>query len=454
LDQANADVFGFCGHPVVQTPRIDMLAARGARFGRCFAQSPICMPARTSLMTGLYPFEHGLMFNEGAPDPALPSHVRSIRDEGYLTALIGKAHLTVPAGHSRSWRDDLTAWGFVSSCDTGGLNWAAKHGSRFTADLHARGHYEAFVAYMENYRAHCKWNAEWETPPWDDAPYRLGRRDDLDRWIGHEATLWLRDQPPGEPFYLQVNFGGPHPPWNASRAERERYDLWDPALPLPSLTLPAEPHSEPTLRNLLEVAGPMDEEQLRLTLQLYMAKLTVIDEAVGEVLDALEACGHADHTWVVLHGDHGEMLGHQGMLSKLAFFDPSARVPLVVVPPGGVEGWDVPGLVDQLDVTRTLLDIAGAPSTGWRGRSLVDQVLAGVDGPEATDGKAHVISEILDHAMIRTDEHKVVVDSLTRTVLEVYDLVEDPGESVNLVGDPSVSLVEEDLLGLLVSTWS
>ena len=94
-DQHRGDTLGSVGHPVIQTPHLDRLAAEGVNFTRCSTNSPLCMPARASMMSGQYVCEHGVWDNSVEANPKGPSHVRNIRDSGYHTALIGKTHLWI-----------------------------------------------------------------------------------------------------------------------------------------------------------------------------------------------------------------------------------------------------------------------------------------------------------------------------------------------------------------------
>jgi len=111
-DQHRGDTMGCAGNPAV-TPNLDRLASEGVQFGQCSTNSPLCMPARASLMSGRYVNEHGTWANNIASDSLGPSHVRNIRDSGYHTAVVGKLHLqTYGRGHTRERIPNLTNWGF------------------------------------------------------------------------------------------------------------------------------------------------------------------------------------------------------------------------------------------------------------------------------------------------------------------------------------------------------
>jgi len=114
-DQHRGDALGCVGHPAVITPNLDKLSAEAVTFERCSTTSPLCMPARASMMTGQYPREHGIWTNNVEADPKGPSHVRNIRDAGYHTALIGKTHLYMHGGanrgtHARDYVPVMNDW--------------------------------------------------------------------------------------------------------------------------------------------------------------------------------------------------------------------------------------------------------------------------------------------------------------------------------------------------------
>ena len=138
-DQHRGDTLGCVGHPAVLTPNLDKLASNGVNFTRCCTNSPLCMPARASMMTGQYVCEHGIWTNNNEADPLdCPSHVRNIRDAGYHTAAIGKTHLYVHGGRISTWQDTrekvqvLKDWGFVDTHELTGPLATGRHDSPYT----------------------------------------------------------------------------------------------------------------------------------------------------------------------------------------------------------------------------------------------------------------------------------------------------------------------------------
>ena len=112
-DQQRGDTMGSI-IPEIKTPNLDRLAAEGVTFTRCATNSPLCMPARASLITGQYVNEHGAWNNSIEADRHGPSHVRNIRDAGYHTMVVGKTHLYLHqrAGHTGKHAQELRDWGY------------------------------------------------------------------------------------------------------------------------------------------------------------------------------------------------------------------------------------------------------------------------------------------------------------------------------------------------------
>ena len=126
----------------------------------------------------------------------------------------------------------------------------------------------------------------------------------------------------------------------------------------------------------------MSDDAIRGMRRAYAADISVIDHAVGLMLDALERTGRLDNTWVVYTTDHGEMAGNHGLMSKCVLYEPAVRVPLIIRPPGGCAPRVVDALVEQLNVPATLRAVAGAPDLPQSaGRSLLECVRDGAAAP-------------------------------------------------------------------------
>ena len=445
-DQHRGDVMGCADNPVAQTPNLDSLAAEGVTFQRCCTNSPLCMPARASLISGQYVNQHGVWHNWNAADRHGPSHVRNMRDAGYHTAVIGKTHLYVHGGRdvkdTRDHVNQLIDWGYVDTHELTGP-WASRViDSPYTDYLAEKGLLEAHRDYIQHY---LEGMFSGELRPWDEPPPPLSPEDHLDTYTGRTSAEWIRNYKGDKPFYLQVCFPGPHDPFDSPKEYRAMYKPED--MPVGIIDKPTWPVS-PQLDNVLKWSAldGMTRAQKQLMSTFYYAKVTLIDHAIGFLLKALQERGLMDNTWIIYTSDHGEMLGDHFMSHKIVFYEGALKIPCIVRPPGDIKGWKSNALTDQLDIAATILDIGDAkPFQESDGRSLAPKIKAGPDAPDAQKGKESIFSEVNLYSMVLTDQYKMTVDSLTRQPRELYDMVNDPDELNNLVRDPAFKKVRDDL---------
>jgi arylsulfatase A-like enzyme len=192
--------------------------------------------------------------------------------------------------------------------------------------------------------------------------------------------------------------------------------------------------------------------------QIYFANQRMVDVGIGNILQALQDCGFDENTWIFFSSDHGEMLGDHYLMYKSVFYDSSTKVPLIIRPPSQAvaTGWVSTGLTDHLDLTTSLLDVAGlSPMLANHGTSLLAKVAAGPRGANAQTGKDQVVSEIkvpdqeipCSQLMLRTKRYKMNVQlSSPIEPVELYDLVKDRYELKNVIDRPSYSGVRTDML--------
>ncbi len=394
---------GCAGNPEIQTPTLDALAARGARLDRFFCASPVCSPARASLLTGQVPSTHGVHdYLDGAhAGPSsrdylrdLPTLTDALADAGYRLGLSGKWHLGAA---------DVPRRVFV--------HWYALEGGGSPyrdAVMHRDGTAEHVTDYLTDV-------------------------------IADDAIAFLdAEQQQEDPFFLALNFTAPHKPFAGQHPEEFTELYRDCAFD----TCPQEePH--PWLQTL-DGAPIGGEADTREALIGYFAAVTAMDTAIGRVLERLRVHGIEDDTVVVFLSDNGFSCGQHGFWGKgngtfpMNLYDESVMVPFVLAAPGLVPAGQVHDeLLSAYDLPATLLellDLEHAPFEQGPGRSFAD-LLRG-DGGETGERPVVVHSEYGPARMIRTREHKYV----HRTPYgphELYDLVQDPGERVNLADDPA-----------------
>jgi len=452
-DQHRGDTLGSVGHPVVITPNLDKLASEGVNFTRSCTNSPLCMPARASMMTGKYVSEHGVWTNfKGAADPNGPSHVRNIKHAGYHTALIGKTHLWIHGEReegrrvSRHTKDKISVledWGFVDICELTGPLASGAVDSPYTDYLKEKGLLTTHRKYITDYFSQL---SRGRAKPWEEPPCPLPTEDHMDSYTGRKTVEWIQNYNNEKPFYLQVLFPGPHDPFDSPAKYRNMYNPDD--MPVGILEWPQKPIPG-NARFVLKLSGlkGMTPAQNQLLRTFYYAKITLIDEHIGKIMNALEERDLLDNTWIIYNSDHGEMLGDHMMSHKSVFYEGALRIPCIFRPPGGTKGWECQGLTDHLDIAASLIDIAGAkPLEGSDGQTLIPKINEGPNGINAQVGKDAVFSEVRGFSMVRTKQYKMSIKYNSRRPVELYDLKNDPKELNNLVQDPKYESVRQELI--------
>ncbi len=432
-DQHRGDALGCTGHPAVKTPNLDRIASEGVAFTRCFVNGPVCLPSRSCMMTGQYVREHGVWTNSFVPDvQSSPSNVRNVRDAGYHTAQIGKTHL-----------EDLKIWGFNDTFKLPGVHGSRSGETPYSEYLDELGLLETHRAYMT---ASKNRKEAGEGAPWDSPPCPLPSEAHLDSFCGRTAAEWIQSYRKDQPFYLQVLFPGPHDPFDSPTEYREMYDqddMTDGIMHSPGEPIPPYVKRYLFRRNMSE----MTVEQKKELLIRYYGKITLIDEAIGGIYKSLESTGQLDNTWIIYSSDHGEMAGDHRLGYKGVFYDASVHVPLVIRPPGGIEGWQSSGLTDVFDIVATILEVAGGGGLeGAESRSLLHQVIAGADDAGAQEGKGVVFSEVAGHTMVFDGRYKLVVEAYSEKPVEFYDVEVDPNELNNRADDPELESVRQGLI--------
>jgi choline-sulfatase len=457
-DQHRADFLGCAGDESTLTPNLDRLANEGVRFSRVTCQGPLCMPARASFMSERYVRDHGVYTNWATIAPDSPTYVRALRDAGYHTTMIGKAHLSPDVEHEVAHQNELAhhlhALGFAEVHETGDKFMGSTPNIYLDA-LAARGVLAAYRKHVadRSYQGENESgrNATKCVPMWDATPMPIPLDSYIDYWHGEYAARWIEQYDRDEPFFTFVGFPGPHDPWDAPREAVARYASVDMVMPRST----RRPDLVDTGRygSLLESflwlsdTATMTHQAIAAMRRAYRGDVSVIDDAVGRILAALEARGMLDDTWIIYTSDHGEMAGDHGMMSKCVLYDGAVRVPLIVRAPSRASAARVvDDLVEHVDVPATVREIAGAPDIApSEGRSL----LGYLDGADP-EPRTRTVSENWGFAVFETDRYKLVVDEDALAPCQLTDRASDPNEDVNLVADPQHKAVVDELMESLV----
>jgi arylsulfatase A-like enzyme len=448
-DQQRFDTIAALGHEHAITPNLDRLVREGTAFTHTYVTAPSCAPSRASLFTGLYPHSLGVLRND---DPWRHSWVESLADAGYRCVNVGKMHTfpyETPAGfHERHVvenkdRSNPKLPFFLDQWDKA----LAVQGMP-KPDRGVHRHRDDYADRLGAF--------EWELP------------DEMhpDNFVAGLAKLWLERYPEtGEPFFLQIGFPGPHPPYDPTDRFIEMYADRD--VPLPHDTpedLAAQPAPMKELRQdhldidhdgIVFLEDPTPEQQRRQR-RYYLANVSMIDEQIGELLGALEARGVLDNTVVVFTSDHGDCLGDHGLVQKWNMYEPSVRVPAIVWGPGVAADRKLSGLVEHMDLGPTVLELAGLQPPDWMEAHSLAPALRG----DEWSGRDHAFSE---HArdviltgtelmtMVRDDRYKLV-EFIDSDEGQLFDLVADPDEEHTLWDAPEAQAVKAQLLGV-ISRW-
>ncbi len=441
-DQHRFDTMGCAGHPVVATPNLDRLAAEGMRFSRAYCQGPLCIPARASFLSERYVRDHGVSDFRYEIPVETPTFLHAVRAAGYHTACVGKMHFHRPeyGGRTSDRLAEMRAHGFDDVIEVMGKTEAIHVRSEYSDFLEQRGLYDRFREWMASndyYDQIIDGRTIPRSPIWEPGSTPLPTDAFADLWIADRVVRWIEDYDRDEPFCCWAGFVGPHDPWEAPAEYVDHYR--DADVPLDTTARPPLPEDEQFrvfvdyFLNEWSQTDGMTDEVIRELRRYYYGGVSVIDDAVGRILTALEHCGLLDETLVVYTSDHGEMLGTHGFLTKMVFYEPSVRVPLVIRPPGGCAPQVVEGMVEHVDVPATIRAAAEAPDVpGSEGHSL----LGHRSRPGAGFTRDVVHSENWGFGLVATERHKVVVDEDRRVPVQCFDLDDDPDEEHDRIDDP------------------
>lgn len=394
-DDHRWDALGVAGNRAVHTPVLDRLAADGVYFRQATVHSSQCLPSRATLLTGLTAHQHGALSHQRQRPEAmrrdawsdLPTLPGLLRQAGYTTVLTGKWHLEVDP-----WRSGFSRVGL----------WLPTGASIYK-----------------------------------DPPLARGESRELAEVKGYTQEIFSEDaiaflgspEAKAKPFFLWLAYTAPHVPLEPNPHHVEAL------------------YKEKTVAELLPAGFPKDIPMH--DWRHYYEAVSVVDEQVGRVREAVGKAGLAEKTIVVFLGDNGFMMGQRGIgaegtAGKAVPYEGSVRVPLLVAGPG----WrklagpnDLPA--STLDLPPTLLALAGVePPASWPGRNLLTAKVedAFIEWADDEDG-----GRFPPFRMVRTSRHKLIVWKDPGKPDELYDFVADPAEEKNLAADPAAQEVQKDL---------
>ena len=441
-DNQPADLLGAYGNSEIRSPHLDRMAAEGLRFDNAYCPNGMCSPCRASVWTGRLPCQHGVhTWIDDRQRPNWPDNWNAVAEfdtlpeilkrNGYATGIIGKYHLGVPTpGHN------------------GIDHWVTME----------RGHTLDFHGNVMNV------NGETFTHPGHSVDY-----------FSEQAVAYVKGRKDAarEPFLLFLSYNGPYGHWPSikGRATHRLADLYDDT---PMHSVPREGVSDRavacyemnTAYHSREKGGPDFSALLRIpndltSLRNYYSQMSLIDDGVGQLLATLASTGLDEDTLVIFTADHGFSLGHHGFWGHSQATWPSNafriayNIPLIVRHPGAIQsGRSSSRYVSSLDLFATILEYTGSAAADGSGE-IPSRSFAGLFSAPDAEWDDAIIIEQEETRAIRTPEWLYVErfggSGAYPLANELYDLVNDPDERVNVSGDEACRQAEEELAGRLES---
>ncbi|MFE6743208.1 sulfatase-like hydrolase/transferase [Streptomyces tubercidicus] len=443
VDQLRADVLSAYGGQICATPAIDELADSGRVFERAYTSLAVCSPARASLLTGQYPHNHGVLSNEGQltqgtlkDSPSLLS--RQLERLGYDRWYLGKWHL--------GGGDNLPI-----DCGLPGHQFPG----------HGEGGYDnsEYLSYLSS--SGLKLSLDGPNPVgWHSyGTLSSGEETDISTFVTDDALAFLNRWSDGDgddPFFMWVNYWGPHEPYYPAEEWLAQYD----GVPIPPW--PNYPDDGALRPRVHQLKVPPESRDAGWSfwepaVRHYFAFLSQIDAQIGRLLAWLEESGAGQDTLVIFVADHGESLGAHGCQDKGHFmYEEIYRIPLIIRCPGLPTGRD-DHLVSIVDLHPTVLQLASGEESQPEkvdGRSLLDLLRGGPIHARTPPWRTTLGAEF--HGLVTPYTQRMIVDQRHKYVWnmgdldELYDLDDDPYELSNLINDPASAALCERMRGHLL----
>ncbi len=471
-DQQRADSLGCTGNPVVKTPNIDALAARGATFTNHFTPHQICSPSRSTLFTGLYARHHGLTRNGVALPEDMPLISRDLKEKGYRTHGVGKFHfqpILAPAEYempdsnafwtlpqSQGWNGPF--YGFETVDILIGESVSATQGGHY-ADWLTKTAPEAADLYLPEHALEPRPDDLDEV--WKSAiPAELH----YNTWITDRACDFLEEQDQENPFFLFVSYPDPHHPFSPPAPWCDMYDPDEVPVPdvqqdelasMPSYILDGDrEEASKSYVEFLRNPGPPREQGFMQTTQRFAdasvklaiahtyGMVSMIDDCIGCLLAQLDAKNLTDDTLIIFTSDHGELLGDHGLIRKgPSPYRSLLQVPLVIAGPNVAAGSRT-GFTSHVELRATLaehlnIDVGETDGLSFK-PMLADPNVSGRDS---------FFAEYHPRTRMDTYNQTLVTEFWRITIYpenplwgEMFNLQNDPGEHKNLFFDSACSV--------------
>jgi len=461
-DEQSWNTMGNTGNRAAQTPHLDRLSEEATSFDGCYTPYPLCCPSRTSLMTGLMPRHHGVLGNWRSIEPWLRGTglAKAFTDAGYHTMYTGKWHVPGTTPQEMGWAASSGIPAVIGGQDRGRYiepyrEFARGHGHTFDPD------------HIENLTA-----AELETLR--ERPYGTSSvplEDFLETWQTDTFLQTFEQRPPDSPWLAFCSYNAPHFPLLVPAPYDRLIDRDLVELPASLTSGHADKPQEVRDSHVARDVEVLTRQDWLEATAHYLGLVALVDAQVGRIREHLERAGEWDNTIVVFTSDHGDMMGAHGLMEKghWLHYEEDLRVPLIIRAPDA--GHTRTGnLMSVCDVASTLCDLAGVP---WQATDDGISFAHMVGHAQPPPTREHVFAETMLcdgrpggngdafhaadwqfprdslNASVRTRSHRYVFRSHDED--ELYDLVADPHEQVNIVASPQAGDLAEQLRGLLAA---
>ncbi|MBL6958695.1 MAG: alkaline phosphatase family protein [Rhodospirillales bacterium] len=477
-DQLRADYLSCYGHPTLETPNLDRLASRGVLFSRAYTQAPVCGPSRMSFYTGRYSYAHGSSWNFVSLNVGIPTLGDYLRPEGLRSVLVGKTHMAPDVeGMKRLGVDPNSSLGILNA-QCGFEPYERDDGLHpdkiVSPDL-------AYNKYLrdQGYDSDNPWHEYANSAEGDDGellsgwnmrnaqrPARVKEEHSETPYMTDRAIEFMEDAG-DDPWCLHLSYIKPHWPYIVPAPYHDMYSA-NQCLPVNKSPIELEdPHPVyAAYMNHVESQTFARDEVVQTVVPTYMGLVKQIDDNLGRLFEYLEKAGRMDDTLIVFTSDHGDFLGDHWLGEKELFYESSTRIPMIVYDPDpaadAARGSIDDRFVEAIDLVPTFIDAVGGsvPDHMLEGRSLLPLLR----GESVANWRDAVFSEI-DYAfygargelsldpydcrvfMVRTDRWKYIHHRRFRP--QLFDMVNDPQEFIDLGDDPTMDAVMEEMKGRL-----
>ncbi|MFC4870973.1 arylsulfatase [Negadavirga shengliensis] len=417
-DQQRADAVGYAGNKAIKTPNLDQLAADGVVFSNAYSSTPSCTPARAALLTGMAPWNHGMLGYGRVARKYEFEMPRMLREVGYYTYGIGKMH----------WYPQKALHGF--------------HGT--LVDESGRIETEGFIS---DYRDWFKMVAPGKDPDatgigWNEhraGVYQLAEQLHPDHWKADKALEFIENYDLDAPLFLTVSFNRPHSPYDPPERLLDLYQ--EAEIPEPVIGDWAVGFAD--FPNTPDAAfGDFGTAHAVNSRRHYYALITFLDEQIGKIIEKLKEKGMYDNSLILFVSDHGDMLGDHHHWRKTYAYEGSAKVPMIIKPPKNIEipsSRTIDKPVEIRDILPTFLDAAGSVVPDkMDGNSLLN-LLRKPDSPwrEFIDLEHATAYQDHNYWCALTDGQEKYIWFFRTGEEQLFDLTKDPHELNNLsMGKP------------------